>query len=300
MRYFLATLIFVTAVFAQALGVPSRGAAVSGKPAALRPVIGIPGAAVLGDVVAQGTFTLAPGQAWAAVDSAGALEIVRMSGQRAKVAGAATGTLRAFSPQGGRLAIYDGTHVTVVGGLPRSPAVSQTLGSAPASLTSLSLSEDGQLVLAVDASGATYRWSGDTWSAIAGANAISAVQVLGTSHRAVLVSGSLGNALLLQADGTLAQLASVQALGTFQVMDRVLLAGSLDGRLALAVAEQGTDLAVIDIESGNVQHVALEAGALNLTAGPQSEFAIGSDAATGAWLLDASRRLSYIPAAAQN
>ena len=115
MRYFLGTLICLTAVLAQEVAVPSRGAVVSGKPAALRPVIGIPGAAVLGDAVAQGTFTLAPGQAWAAVDSGGALEIVRMSGERNKVAGVSAGTLRAFSPQGGRLAIYDGSSVTVVG-----------------------------------------------------------------------------------------------------------------------------------------------------------------------------------------
>lgn len=134
----------------------------------LRPILGIPGASLLGDPVDFGlqvaSVSIAPRQDTALVTAAdGTLHLFRtQSGAPVdlNLNGLANSPDRvAFSPSGSAAALYAGGSIQIISGLPDSAALAATL-SLPTAPDALALSDDGAVLLAA---------SGNTVELFAGA-----------------------------------------------------------------------------------------------------------------------------------
>ena len=124
----------------------------------LRPILGVPGAALLGDPIRLG-LKLAAAYVSPGTDSAIAIALdnsphfFTISGgvfQEVPVNGLASGSsyLVAFSPSGKALALYSGNSVQVITGLPSAPAVGGSVNLASLGVPgSLALSDDGTVLL---------------------------------------------------------------------------------------------------------------------------------------------------------
>jgi len=134
---------------------PSSGFVFDGAAQSLRPVLGVPGASILGDPLSFGfaltSASVAPAQDLAVVSAAdGSLHIFRLaSGASTErtVDGLSIVPERVvFSPSGTSAALYAAGKAQILTGLPDSPALAGTLdlGGAP---SAFALSDDGAYLL---------------------------------------------------------------------------------------------------------------------------------------------------------
>jgi hypothetical protein len=171
------SIVFAGTVLGQAQGPqpPLLGYLASDSPLSVRPIVGAPGAVVVGDPIPLPDdvtrFVPTPGQQFGLVERAGAAELgvlqlgVTNSGVVQPIPNTFSHADRvAFSPSGTVALLYSATlqQAQVVTGLPSSAQIAQsldltTLGGIP--VTSLAVSDDGQTVLA----GVSDGTSGAVW-----------------------------------------------------------------------------------------------------------------------------------------
>ena len=137
---------------------PVSGYLFDGSAHGLRPILGIPGASLIGDPIRFG-FDLASASVAPRQDSTfvaagdGTFHLFRIDGgavSEVTVAGLSAVPDRVvFSPAGTAAALYTGGSVAIVTGLPASPSITGTLDvSALGTPDSLALSDDGAILLA--------------------------------------------------------------------------------------------------------------------------------------------------------
>lgn len=198
---------------------PSLGFLPGSTPGELQPILGIPGAARLGDAISlPNTVTqlyLAPGHSYALAVQGPADPVasailrvpagIEASPRLAPLPGAlAQPDLVAFSPAGQSAALYSqqANRLEVFTGLPNSPRLAQDISNVQLAgpLLKLAISDDAQAVLVSDASGTVYTLSQNTAPRpVYHSSQISALVFISQSHDAVVCDPVLGAAALLQA-----------------------------------------------------------------------------------------------------
>ncbi len=249
------------------VSVPSLGFVASQTPPQLRPILGIPGAARLGNpLLLPNTVTqiyMAPGQAFAlAAGAPGAsLGMILLEG----VAGAAQSLpvrpipgamnqadLLAFGPLGRSAVVYarQTNHIQVLTGLPRSPQVSLDIPNVSVASTpqKLAVSDDAQVVLIVDAAGTVYSLSqGAVPTVVHHSPDVSAVAFLAGSHDAVICDRSLNSAAFLHNSSVTAVAAVAGFSDGCQPEDA---ASTADGKTILVACPSQQALLSVDRASG--------------------------------------------------
>jgi hypothetical protein len=284
---------------------PSSGFVFDSSSSALRRILGVPGASVLGDPLQLGfdvaSAYIAPGQDSALVVAAdGALHFVRLSAEGASersvdgLPGAAEKI--AFSPSGTAAAIYAAGRTQFLTGLPDAPVVagSLLLEDGP---SAMSVSDDGNYLLF--AAGGSIRLLGTTGEnrklMDAGEGAL--VAFASRSHDAA-VSDPAGAGLVLFRDLTGAPRQTIVAAPDDTAASPVGLAFSADGRKLFLASAAARSVAVLDLQSG-------ERGAIACSCAPASLVSMGnlfrlSEAGPEPlWLFDAGAaepRIVFVPA----
>jgi hypothetical protein len=201
----------------QGLSGPTLGFAPGATPAQLQPILGIPGAARLGDPISlPNTVTqvyVAPGHRYALASqgAAGATAVVVLRNGSGIVANPvltplahamAAPDLVAFSPTGQSSVLYSQAfnRLQVFTGFPNAPRLAQDIPNFQVpTVRLLAVSDDAQLLLAADATSAVYALSQAAAAVpVYYSNQISALAFVPGSHEAILCDLALGTAAVLQ------------------------------------------------------------------------------------------------------
>jgi len=223
----------------------------------LRPLLGTPGAAIVGQAVVL-PFTAASVAVSPKLDLAVALaddgspHLLRLAGGAASeiVYNSALGhaAQAVFSPSGSAVALVGGSTAEIVTGLPDAPQMAGTVDLGAARFHSLALSDDGAWLLT--AGPGTVRavgTAGGVRTLMSGVRTALAVFAPGSHQAAILAGGDVGLALVRDVAGT----------GTPETLassDAVLaapagLSFSADGRSVLVAAGNGR-IAGFDVAGG--------------------------------------------------
>ena len=297
---------------------PISGFVFDGRARVLRPVLGIPGAALLGDPLEVGgalqAAYVAPRQDTALVVATGGTRLVRLNGRTASpmawegLAGAPERV--AFSPSGTAAAWYAGGRVHVIAGLPDAPVTAGAvdLGSAErafarfarrgrAPAAAMAVSDDGRYLLAV-VGGAVrlFGLAGENFSVLnVGAGAMVAFAPGG--HDAAAADASSGIVLLRDVAGTGAQ--RVLVAPDAAMAAPAGLAFTADGGRLLVAGASG--VTAFDVGTG-------ERSAIGCNCAPAGLFPMGDlfrlneAGAAPLWLLDARQpdpRIVFVPVRAE-
>ncbi len=275
----------------------------------LRPVLGMPGAALLGDPLDFGleaaSVWVAPRQDAAFVTGAGGmLHFFRIqAGVPAEVAvnGLAGAPDRVvFSPSGSAAALLTNGGIQILTGLPDSPAISATAdASAFRGPVSLALSDDGGALLL--AAGNTVELFGGAadLGKLADTAGVAQVAFAPGAHDAAVVDAA-GAGVLLYRNLTGAVVSQTIAAADDRIQGASALAFSADGQRLLIANASGQSVILFDLAAGARTEVAC-----NCT--PSSLVRMGdvfrlNEIGTGPlWLLDAragSATLTFVPATA--
>ena len=279
--------------------VPLLGFLSSDSPVSIRPIIGSPGATVLGPEIALPgdvtRVTPAPGQRFAIVERSGSSElgILHLSATEALSEESLSGAFAhadsiAFSPSGGVALLYSAStqQAQVLTGLP-SGQVAQSLDLTPlngAPITSLAISDDAQTTLV----GVSNGTSGAVWSFAAN-----------QSPRQVLQLGSPAAMRFLagRQDAVVADSAWQQVsllTGIAQESSVRLLAGAAQGLSTPSDIEISSDQRRVWIAdtTGNLLGVDLSSGATTSAAAPFAPAKLASLAGRSAFLVSSSDNAS--------
>jgi hypothetical protein len=296
------------------VGGPVAGFVFDGAVAALRPILGIPGASTLGAPLDAGFalswVTVAPHQDSAiAIDSNGALHLLRLGPGIAEApcgACPATADAAVFSPSGTAVALYAAGRVQILTGLPDAPApgasfqlVAPSRGArnvAPPP-PGMALSDDGAWLLV------SARGSADLFAANGGprqllrTGAFPLVSFAAGSHDAAVADSGRGTLTVIR---DVAGASAEQSLAAPEGLRYArALAFSSDGaRLFLANPAQRS-VAVIDIASGALKTAACDCAPSGLTV-MGKVVRLNETGAGPLWLLDADGaaepRVLFVPA----
>jgi hypothetical protein len=238
------------------IGGPVLGYVYDGEARALRPILGIPGAALLGEAIDTGaaftTAAIAPRQnyALATTEDGSANILIRLErgiATATPLSGAAPAADKiAISPSGNAAALYfaPAGSLTVFIGLPDSPTSLRTLDIRMVSgtLDALALSDDGEMIL--------LRGT-DLWLSSGGATPAPLQDLRGlafafrpASHDAVTVAAD-GQIWLLQEGLTAASAGIPLSEGATPVAAQFASAG-----LTVHVAASGGSIFSVDLETG--------------------------------------------------
>lgn len=286
------------------------GFATHAAPLDLRPIVGIVGAALIGDAIALPSdvtaIALPPGQQYAlasrdAVTPASVLPIsADGAGPMAPISGAMPQPDRIeFSPSGSFAVLYSKAlqKLQVIGGLPDSPGVSRELDASglTSALAALAVSDDGQAVLAGTSGGVALMGNG---AVIWGAGTPSALRFVPATRDAVLAD-SQGNQIVLLANVTGTVGVQVLATGAQGVSAPADLRISPDKRVF--VANSGTGNVLILGLDGTVA-AALDCGCTPggiAALGAGSVYLLSDSGNPASWLFDirdATPALRFLPA----
>jgi hypothetical protein len=281
---------------------------------ALRPVLGIPGAARMGDALGTGyrisAAWVAPRQDFAVVVAAdGSLHFLKLdSGTAAeRAAGSVNGIpeMVAFSPSGTAAALYASGMVQLVTGLPDAPKLAsavdlgETRRAAPSrgiparrARLSLAVTDDGALLLA--AAGGPIRLfdAGGGNRSLTDAPSGMFVAFAPGAHDAAVV-GSDSALILRSIDGAVER----QALGTAGLPAG--LAFSADGREVFVATK--SSVVAFEIATGSRSEIACNCAPVGLIPMGRA-FRLNELDAGPLWLLDAASgepRTVFVPAAIQ-
>jgi hypothetical protein len=200
---------------------PTLGFVQGSAPSELQPILGIPGAARLGDpMLLPDSVTqtyLAPGHSYAlaAQGSSAPLAVVLLRGSSGiapnptlvPIPGAmAHADLVAFSPTAAAAALYSqqSGEVQVFTALPNSPHLLRDISNVQiaGAAHALAVSDDAQSVLIADASGTVYALSANAAPApVYHVSQVSALVFVSQSHDAIVCDPASGSAAIVSADG---------------------------------------------------------------------------------------------------
>ena len=267
--------LFLTSMgsFAQngALRFPALGFAPDSRSTRIRPIRGIPGAALLGDPLdaasAVTSAAISPQQDLALAVSAadGQVYLVPLSGEpsRAIPDAMATPSHIVFSPSG-RAAVIWGDRIQLLTGLAGTPRVSDVPLASFASPATLALSDDAQALLAFSAKDDAPVWlAGPDGNAtqLPMPGSVMAAAFRRDSHDAVAVTRS-GDIYLIRNAGPNAEILQVY-VGDGKTSDPVAIRMSLDGARAFTANTRGT-VAVIDLVTGSAEGVSCQCSPIGL------------------------------------
>ncbi len=262
--------------------VPMLGFVSSQSPAQLRPILGIPGSARLGNPLSLPASVtrihVAPGQAFALVEEGPShpLSIVSLQGlaletrtlAAAPISGAMSQIdLLAFSPSGRSAVTYSRqtNQLQVLAGLPKSPRVALNFESLviPAPLQKLAVSDDAAMVLLSNDAGSVYSVSrGMALSAVHYSPDISALEFIAHTPDALIFDRSLNAASFLHDSKIKPVALGPTAAGLCQPEAGVSTA---DGRTILVACPAQHAILSVDRASGltRVHHMSNAPTALN-------------------------------------
>lgn len=291
--------------------VPVQGF-VASQPAMLRPILGLPGAVVLGDPLLlpddATRILLPPGQAYALVERSGAevMGLVSLSREGAGVwqaiEGAWFGANRiAFSPNGSAAVLYSGAtkQVQFLAGLPQSPRVVRQLdvGSlGDASVTALAVSDDAEVLLVGVSDGQLGTISSFDAAGPAAASVKlgvpSNIRFLPRSRNALIADAGWNQILLLEdvsGDFRLRVLADDRQ-GVSAPADAQI---SGDGKRVFVANTGAGNVLVAEIDSGSVAALACGCTPGTLERLPAaSAFVLNGADSLSSWLWDVDSRLT--------
>jgi hypothetical protein len=287
---------------------PVAGYVFDGGSRVVRPVLGIPGASVLGDPVDLGIgvtmAAVAPRlDSLLAVGADGSFHIFSLNTGTAKESGvsgiAASPERLVFSPTGSSAALYAGGKIQIVTGLPASPAAGSTFdlssllalpgghGHRPLA-GSFAVSDDGAYLLVAEGAGVQLFGPGGTRQIVSTRN--TAVTFLPGSHDAA-VAGS-GVTLLKDVGGA----ATAQVLADSDpALNSLGLAYSADGAKLYLASSQG--VAAFDLASGTRTAIPCDCSPAGIT-GMGNLFRLNDAGQAPLWLLDANAatpRIVFVP-----
>jgi hypothetical protein len=272
------------------VGAPNLGYLFDPSLGAIRPVAGIPGAAIVGPAsLSVRNAVIAPGQAFALVDTGEnePLSIWRPDGTMQSLDGTSPVSQIVFSPTGNAAVLHSSNLVQVVTGLPDSPVVSQI--AAPEGSRIFAVNQEGDVIAGGDLVW-LLRWN-ESPKQLAVSGPISALAFQGSD---LLVVGA-GQILSLHnlADGT-----EYRTLATY-ADDRTPLAVqfSPDATRAFAATSDG-EILVLSIEGQELARLACgcRPSGFQRLAG-NSLFRVNEAGNGPIWLLDAAAepRLWFVP-----
>jgi hypothetical protein len=279
---------------------------------ALRPILGVPGALLLGDGLDAGSELtaayVAPGQNWAlGVTAGGPVFLLLGHGgvSRISVGGVTAAPERvAFSPSGTAVALYSAGRVQVVLGLPDAPLVTGGLatgvsGRSPQAaawraLGSFAVSDDGRYILYAEG-GFIRLWGAGEDFAVTRASSNAIVAFAPGSHDAAAADPSAGVVLL----GDVAGAGWRRTLAAGGGMPYPAgLAFSADGRKLFLADAGARNVTAFDLATGAQTVVACDCAPAGLF--PMAGlFRLNEAGAAPLWLLDAQNgnaRMVFVPA----
>jgi len=235
---------------------PSSGFVFDGAAQSLRPVLGVPGASILGDPLSFGfaltSASVAPAQDLAVVSAAdGSLHIFRLaSGASTErtVDGLSIVPERVvFSPSGTSAALYAAGKAQILTGLPDSPALAGTLdlGGAP---SAFALSDDGAYLL--------YALGGSIQLLGAGSNRLlmstgdGALAAFAPANHDAAVLDPAGAGAVLFRDLAGASVQSVLSPPDDGLASPVGLAFSTDGSKLILASASAQSVTAFDLQAG--------------------------------------------------
>lgn len=269
----------------------------------LRPVVGVPGAAALGDPISLPSdltrIEISPTQTYLLAERGANQELALLSlgaggtGPELTISGTFPRSTRIeFSISGSAAALYSASlqSVQVITGLPDSPQVSQqfNVSSLPASLTALAVSDDGTALLAGVSDGQTggiYLISASNGiRSIASAGLPAAIRFLSQSDKAVVADSHANQVLLLSAiSGAVTSNVLARSADGAKGPNRIEMIG---GNRAAVVANTGSNpLIWVDMPTGKVSLVSMSysVGALHAVNG--NPVVLVSSEPSAFWLL---------------
>ena len=291
----------------QILG-PVSGYVFDASARGLRPVLGMPGASLLGDSLNFGfevaAVSVAPRQDAAFVTAAdGSFHYFRIqSGAPSEIVvnGMATPDHVAFSPSGTAAALQTGGSIQILSGLPGSPAIASTIDArAFTGLTSLALSDDGNALLLATASSIELFGGAADQGKIADTTGLALVAFAPGGHDAAIVDrGGAGVVLYRGLNGTTASQPVAPADATIQFASA--LAFSTDGQRLLIANSTAQSVTTFDLTAGSRADVACTCSPSGLSR-MGDLFRLNEPGTGPLWLLDArtaTATLTFIPAEA--
>jgi hypothetical protein len=258
--------------FAQtgSVGFPALGFAPDPRSSQIRPIRGIPGAALLGDPLDTSTFTnsaISPKQDLALAVSAadGQLYLVPLSGEPARaVANAMSGPSQiVFSPTG-RAAIIRGGRLQILNELAGAPRVTEVALDPFDTPPALAVSDDGQAMLASSGRDENPVWlagPGGSLTQLPLPGSVRAIAFRRDSRDAVAVTRS-GDVYLVRNAGPDAEIRQVY-IGDEQTSDPVAVQISPDGSRAFTANSHGL-VAAIHLQSGSVASASCQCAPVSL------------------------------------
>ncbi|HWC95205.1 MAG TPA: hypothetical protein VG456_00610 [Candidatus Sulfopaludibacter sp.] len=288
---------------------PVAGYVFDGGARVLRPVLGVPGASVLGSSIELG-MALSSAAISPRLDSVlataadGSFHIFNLSsGAAAEIAvnGIAGAPERvAFSPAGSAAALYSGSRLQIVTGLPASPVAGSTFDLTPylalpggkghrTFTDSFAVSDDGAYLLVAGAAGVQLFGSGGSRQLVSTRN--TAVAFLPGSHDAA----AAGTGLLLIKD--VGGAATQQVLAQDDASQAAVgLAASADGGQLYLASQQG--VAAFDLAAGSHNLVKCDCSPAGIT-GMGSLYRLNEVGTAPLWLFDTTAtgpRIVFVPA----
>ncbi len=273
----------------------------------LRPVLGIPGASLLGDTIDFGlqltSVSVAPRQDAAFVTAAdGTLHLFRIqSGVPADLSlnGLANSPERvAFSPSGTAAALYARGSIQIVSGLPDSAAIAASLSvqSAP---DSLALSDDGTALLIASGNTVELFAGAADQGALTNTAGSALIAFAPASHNAAVVDRTGAGIVLFHNVGGAPDSQNLAATDE-TIQSSSALAFSTDGQRLLLASASGQSVTTFDLAAG-------ARGAIPCTCAPSTLarmgdlFRLNELSRDPLWLLDVrpeTAGVTFVPAAA--
>jgi hypothetical protein len=297
-----------------AVAVPGMGFAFDSSQSAIRPLHGIPGAALLGAPLDLGfpvvSAVIAPRQDFAiAVLSAESPRVVPLSGNGS--ASSLTGAMAApdrvvFSPSGGAAVLVsnqDSGRMQVVAGLPGNPVVEEIdISTLATPFGAIAVSDDGQTLLIAEASD-NHMWlfnSSRTKQIVPLAGLGTVLAFRGNSHDAAAMLQT-GDLYLLQNLDQAPALSSVLPGGDLTARP-VGLWVSPNGNRAYSASSNG-NIAAVDLASGTPQSISCQCSPTGIQPLRSELFRLTDVSGRPVMVLDASAstpRVWFVPAASQD
>jgi len=230
---------------------PKLGFVYDRNVAAMRPILGIPGAALFGDPVSSDLrdAVISPSQEFAigVFGDDSSVGIFKFSTAKLRLMkGAKTAPTRiTLSPNGTSAAIVTESHVQIFSGLPADAAAGLEfdLSAAPAALA---VSDDGALVLAAVAESdamALYSYGSEGAAhRILSASRITAIEFFNRSHDAVFADSIENKVILLRGGADASLVASVD--------QPVAVAASTDNRKIIAASSSTHAISIFSLDDG--------------------------------------------------
>ena len=301
---------------ADLFGMPSVGYVFEPEGGALRPILGMPGATILGARVELGMNVkrawISPRQSYVLAEVEGLEEVILLDIQRGAQAtkpllNVPPGADQvAVSPTGTAIAFYfrNNNRLQVISGLPGSPEASASadLAFLGGSISTLAVSDDGSAVLVASTNpgvGAVYLIHSEQNRVIAPAGDVRAMTFLGNSMSAVIADVATNQVRLLSSV-TGAATSQVLAEESTGISHPLALQVSTDNRRVFVLNSGAQAVTIVDLATGLLTHLPTNGSASKLQRLSGDVFQLTDDFRQPMLLLDgaaAEPRIVFTPKA---